>query len=230
MITLTIDNQPEITVLMKTMLQNIDPKGEHMTATSVNEAIDLLSDRVQIVFLDIEMPGINGIDAAKHFQEKYDRLNVIFVTGHIEYSFAAHGVHPSGFLVKPVDEQDIRRELRHLRYPVSEMSLCVSCDPFTVRSSEKQIVFKGDKTEELFAYLVYKNGAFCTNDELITVLWGGESDRSGRLRQIIMNLKSTLSTVSTDILVRKYGKTSIDMNRIEVKGELSFIKLHYNWI
>ena len=230
MITLTIDNQPEITVLMKTMLQNIDPKGEHMTATSVNEAIDLLSDRVQIVFLDIEMPGINGIDAAKHFQEKYDRLNVIFVTGHIEYSFAAHGVHPSGFLVKPVDEQDIRRELRHLRYPVSEMSLCVSCDPFTVRSSGKQIVFKGDKAEELFAYLVYKNGAFCTNDELITVLWGGESDRSGRLRQIIMNLKSTLSTVGTDILVRKYGKTSIDMNRIEVKGELSFLKLHYNWI
>ena len=132
--------------------------------------------------------------------------------------------------MKPVDEQDIRRELRHLRYPVSEMSLCVSCDPFTVRSSGKQIVFKGDKTEELFAYLVYKNGAFCTNDELITVLWGGESDRSGRLRQIIMNLKSTLSTVGTDILVRKYGKTSIDMNRIEVKGELSFLKLHYNWI
>ena len=169
MITLSVDDQQEVTSLMKKMLTKIDPNGTHLPAANMDEAFSLLSDEVQIIFLDIEMPGISGLEAAELLQKRYKRLNVVFVTGHPEYSFPAHSVHPSGFLAKPVDEQDILREITHLRYPIEEQKsqIRVRCSPFAVFVRDKLFAFKSDRTVELFAYLVYRNGAFCTNGELL---------------------------------------------------------------
>ena len=55
MITLSVDDQPKIVGLMKNMLYKIDPEGRHMTALNMNEAFALLSDDVQVIFLDIEL-------------------------------------------------------------------------------------------------------------------------------------------------------------------------------
>ena len=46
-----------------------------MTASDINEARDLLTDDVQIIFLDIEMPGLNGIDFAKRIAEGKKKEN-----------------------------------------------------------------------------------------------------------------------------------------------------------
>lgn len=75
---------------MKKMLGRIDPRGRHMTASNMDEAFALLSDEVQVIFLDIEMQGLKGIEAADLLGKKYPRLNIIFVTGHPEYSLSAH--------------------------------------------------------------------------------------------------------------------------------------------
>ena len=45
-------NKPEITGLMKKKLGRIDPRGRHMTASNMDEAFALLSDEVQVIFLD----------------------------------------------------------------------------------------------------------------------------------------------------------------------------------
>lgn len=231
MMTLSVDDQSEVTELMRRMLCRIDPEGRHMTASGMEEAEALLSDEVQIVFLDIEMPGVNGIEAAQRLQKRYSRLNVIFVTGHPEYSFAAHGVHPSGFLAKPVDEEDILRELRHLRFPIQAVCpLRVRCSPFALFAGDKPFDFHSDRTMELFAYLVYKNGAFCTNGELLGILWDGNPDRSGRLRQLIMDMRAGLSRVGAEqVIVKKYGKIGLDMKRLPYEGAPESIAEEFGW-
>ena len=233
MITLSVDDQQEVTNLMKKMLTNIDPKGTHMTALNMDEAFGLLSDDVQIIFLDIEMPGLSGLEAADLLQKRYKRLNVIFVTGHPEYSFDAHGVHPSGFLAKPVDEQDIRKELIHLRFPIEtpKSPLKVQCSPFAVFAGDKPFVFKSDRTLELFAYLVYRNGAFCTNGELISVLWEGNMAKNGRLRQLVMDMRDCLKEVGAEnIIIKKYGRIGINNNLIEFDGDKQKIADEFNWV
>ena len=231
MMTLSVDDQSEVTELMRRMLCRIDPEGRHMTASGMEEAEALLSDEVQIVFLDIEMPGVNGIETAQRLQKRYSRLNVIFVTGHPEYSFAAHGVHPSGFLAKPVDEEDILRELRHLRFPIQAVCpLRVRCSPFALFVGDKPFDFDSDRTMELFAYLVYKNGAFCTNGELLGILWDGNPDRSGRLRQLIMDMRAGLSRVGAEqVIVKKYGKIGLDMKRLPYEGAPESIAEEFGW-
>ena len=233
MITLSVDDQREVLTLMQKMLKDIDPHGTHLTASDMVEAFGLLSDEVQVIFLDIEMVGMNGIEAAELLQKKYPRLNVIFVTGHPEYSLSAHEVFPSGFLTKPVDEQDIRRALSHLRYPIEKTTaaLTVRCAPFALFVGEKPFDFKSGRTIELFAYLVYKNGAFVTNGELLGILWDGSTDKDSRLRQLIMDMRSCLNEIGAgNLIVKKYGRIGLDMNALRCVGEIGEIESQFNWI
>ena len=233
MITLSVDDSKDVITLMKMMLTRIDPGGKHMIASNMKEAFELMSEDVDIVFLDIEMPGINGLEAADLLQSKYPRLNIIFVTGHPEYAYSAHGVHPSGFLSKPIDEYDIMRELKHLRFPLGsgKSGLCVQCSPFAVYFDNEQINFKSAKTTELFAYLIYRDGAFCTIDEVLTALWGGDVEKSGRLRQLVMDLRSSLAEVNSESVVsKKYGKLGLNMQFISVEGNKNAIVEQFGWI
>ena len=61
--------------------------------------------RFDIVFLDIQMDGINGIEAARKLREKQDDIVLIFITGLKEYVFDALDLYAFQYLLKPVDEK-----------------------------------------------------------------------------------------------------------------------------
>lgn len=232
MITLSVDDQKEAAELMLYMLRKIDPNGTHMCASNMKDAFRLLNDEVQIIFLDIELPGLNGIEAAPMLKEKYKKLNIIYVTGHPEYVFDAVGMHPSGFLTKPVCEEDIIRELQELRFPLETVKtpLKVQCSPFALFADGKPFDFGRGLTIELFAYLVYKEGAFCTNGELLGILWGGDPDKQGNLRQLVLDLRNSLREIGAEqIIEKKYGKIAIKMDAIDCEGTPSKIIEQYNW-
>lgn len=232
MITLSVDDQKEAAELMLYMLRKIDPNGTHMCASNMKDAFRLLNDEVQIIFLDIELPGLNGIEAAPMLKEKYKKLNIIYVTGHPEYVFDAVGMHPSGFLIKPVCEEDIIRELQELRFPLETVRtpLKVQCSPFALFADGKPFDFGRGLTIELFAYLVYKEGAFCTNGELLGILWGGDPDKQGNLRQLVLDLRNSLREIGAEqIIEKKYGKIAIKMDAIDCEGTPSKIIEQYNW-
>ncbi|MBQ3265336.1 MAG: response regulator [Ruminococcus sp.] len=233
MLTLSIDDQKAATDLMTYMLNKIDPDGTHLAANSASEALTMLSDDVQIVFLDIEMPGSNGIQLADKIRREYDSINVIFVTGHPEYSFEAYGVRPSGFLAKPVTEKDIERELKELRYPISERQpiLRVQCSPFAVFANDEPFEFKRQSTMELFAYLVYKKGAYCSNNEIIAVLWGGGTEKQAYLRKLLSDMRECFNSIGLeDIIAKKYGKTCVNMKLLQCVGSPQMIVEEYGWI
>ena len=232
MLTLSIDDQKTATDLMTFMLKKIDPQGTHIAANTVSEAMALLSNDVQIVFLDIEMPGINGIQLADRIRREYDALNIIFVTGHPEYSFEAYGVRPSGFLAKPVTEKDIERELKELRYPISKTKprLRVQCSPFAVFADDEPFKFERKKTMELFAYLVYKKGAYCTNGAMITVLWN-DDNKQVYLRKLIGDMNECFRSAGIeDVITKKYGMTCVNMHMIQCVGNPLKIAEEYRWI
>lgn len=61
----------------------------------------------QIYLLDIEMPGINGLDAAKKIREIDKRAIIIFVTSYSDYVFSSFEVQPFRFVNKPVDYEKL---------------------------------------------------------------------------------------------------------------------------
>ena len=70
-----------------------------------------------LTFLDIELGKTNGLDLCKKFLEINPRTNVIFLTAYVEYSFEAWNTGASGYLLKPITAENLRAQLKNLRYP-----------------------------------------------------------------------------------------------------------------
>lgn len=67
--------------------------------------------RLDIVFLDIQMGGMDGIETARRLRERQDDIVLIFVTGNREYVFDALDLYAFHYLLKPVDENKFREVL-----------------------------------------------------------------------------------------------------------------------
>lgn len=74
---------------------------------------------LDIAFLETEIGGYSGIALASDIKRYSPNCNIIFVTSFPQHSLEAFKARPSGFVVKPFDEKDIRLELEDLRYPVN---------------------------------------------------------------------------------------------------------------
>ena len=76
------------------------------------------SNPVALAFLDIEMGRTSGLELCRRLIELNPRTNVVFLTAYREYSYDAWGTGASGFLLKPLIEDDVRGVLGRLRYPI----------------------------------------------------------------------------------------------------------------
>ena len=57
-----------------------------------------------MVFLDIEMEHMDGMETARQIRKKNKIVLIIFVTSHTSYAIEAYSVHPFQFIVKPIEE------------------------------------------------------------------------------------------------------------------------------
>ena len=71
----------------------------------------------ELVFLDIEMPGMNGFQMLEKMEE-FD-FEVIFVTAYDEYTLNALRISALDYLLKPVDTEDLKNALSRLRKKIS---------------------------------------------------------------------------------------------------------------
>lgn len=77
--------------------------------------------KLDILFLDIDMGGINGIETGKEIRKKDKELKIIYLTSFSDYTHLAFRVHAFGYLTKPFKEEDIINELKEaLEYKVKE--------------------------------------------------------------------------------------------------------------
>lgn len=161
------------------MLRKLAAIGPEMNVTGLTSSPEALTWALEhhpdVVFTDIEMPVLGGLEFAKQIRELSPSTNIIFTTAHAEYALDAHGLYPSGFLMKPVSEEDLRAALANLRHPVAHYPRCrvqVTCfGNFDVFVDGKPLAFKRSKTKELFAYLVDRRGSRVTVGEVLSVLW-----------------------------------------------------------
>jgi two-component system LytT family response regulator len=86
---------------------NIEIVGE---ATNAQEALALIKAlEYQVLFLDISMPGMNGLELGAAIQELPRQPQVIFVTAYDEYAVKAFEVNAVDYLLKPVDQARLKK-------------------------------------------------------------------------------------------------------------------------
>lgn len=93
---------------------SIEGAGIACTVEEFSNGAELLRNYqdYDILFLDIDMPVVNGIEAAKKIRRKDRKVKIIYVTGYQDYMQRSFDVHPFSFLVKPVKKEMIIKQLR----------------------------------------------------------------------------------------------------------------------
>jgi DNA-binding LytR/AlgR family response regulator len=90
----------------------VEVVGEAATAA---EALALAqSVRYDVVFLDVEMPGVSGLEVARLVLDRRERPAVVFVTAHERYAVDAFAVEAFDYLVKPVEPERLARVVERL--------------------------------------------------------------------------------------------------------------------
>lgn len=73
------------------------------------------TNELDLVFLDIEMPGTNGMEAAVKIRQNDAVLSIVFVTGYVDYVFDGYTVGALDYLTKPLNFQRLERVLSRVQ-------------------------------------------------------------------------------------------------------------------
>ena len=103
----------DFTAIMNKLYKSLD-----IIIDEFSDGVQLLrkfeQKRYDIVFLDIEMPTIDGISLAKKLRELREDVYIVFLTGHIQYAQNGYKVNALRYLTKPIKEEDISEVISHI--------------------------------------------------------------------------------------------------------------------
>ena len=198
-----------------------------------------------VVFSDIEMPGISGLDFAIRLRQLCAKTKIIFVTAYSQYALDAFRLHVHGYILKPITEDRVREELLHA-LPESAGELEIEAGDqsgmddrggadsrssgeellrvqffgyFEVFRKDEPLMFGRRQTKELLAYLIDRMGASCTSEEIATALWEDETNMKNmkaRIRILISDLRQTFARYGLeDVLIRRSGQIAIRKDRVD---------------
>ena len=102
------DENLELKVLEKTVKKHFVDEPETFASSNGRKASQICDEvKPDIALLDIEMPGMNGIELAKYIKEKYANCIIIFITAYDRFDYAIEAMHIKAFdyLLKPWKEE-----------------------------------------------------------------------------------------------------------------------------
>jgi DNA-binding LytR/AlgR family response regulator len=93
-------------------------------ATSGLKALRIASEhKPQVVFLDVDMPEMNGLEVARRMAEWQSEIFFIFATGYPDYAMQAFELYSFDYILKPFDEERIKKTLRKLNNRLTSQKL-----------------------------------------------------------------------------------------------------------
>lgn len=87
--------------------------GEATNAREASQLIEALD--YDVIFLDVQMPGMNGIELARQLRSREVPPRVVFVTAHENYAVPAFEMRAVDYLLKPIDDERLAETIQRLR-------------------------------------------------------------------------------------------------------------------
>ena len=111
---LIVDDEPPARERLRRLLEEIDEVAVVGEAANGAEALELCAALdPDVVLLDVRMPGMDGIEAARHLDALEEPPAVIFTTAYDEHALEAFETQAVGYLLKPVRREKLARAIRH---------------------------------------------------------------------------------------------------------------------
>ena len=240
--TIVVDDEPLALDLLKSYLSNmpsIEIIAQCQNGTQAVEAI--IEHQPDLVFLDIEMPGLNGLDVIKKLQADIVPL-VVFVTAYDEYALNAFDVCAVDYILKPIDSDSLQRAVERSleRYKGSQGN--ADDKRVIVDAMAKMNESQPEKNNSVSLESTARNSQIVVKDQGVVTLieqqdieWIDAAGdymcihAAGETHIMRSTLKNLLQQLDSEVFKRVHRSTVVNLSCIEkifprAKGEY-FLKL-----
>ena len=180
------------------------------------------SNVVDFAVLDIDMPGMNGMELARRLREIRSDIIIVFATAHPKFAVDALKMKADYVVFKPFDREDIMdvleraklfRQRQKKRYRFHTFGL------FDMEVNGVPVRFRSGKAKELMALCVYFNGRPVSIHEMVAKLWGddaADSPENTGYRRAIKELADSLKACGAEEnFLRERGSIRVRMDLAE---------------
>ncbi len=213
------DERPAIRVLQR-MLQHYEDLEIRGVYTNPLKAFDdIIKNKPEVVFLDINMPQVRGLDLGSCILEVSPNTNLIFVTAYDMYAVEAFELNALDYLLKPISEERLKKAVerirsKHLTKPVClTKKLIIKCLGASILywDNQQPMKFRTEKTRELFLYILHNRNRRITKEEILDHIWA-EDNPERAIRQLYNGIYYIRKALE------EYG---VDKSRININGDYS---------
>ncbi|MBB6669885.1 response regulator [Cohnella nanjingensis] len=194
-------------------IDDVEVVGMHQYPQEALEAIVRI--RPDVVFLDIDMPEMNGLAAAEKVQDLHPAAEVVFVTAYEEYAVKAFELQALDYILKPLQPERLLRTIGRLSDRLQQKPAPVAAPPMIRCFPSLQIEYGDGKTlpwrttkaQELFAYLLYRRHQPTRKDTLLDLLWPHTESKKAytQLYTTIYQLRRSMEAAGLDIRIVNAG-------------------------
>ena len=182
---LVVDDEEMITDLISSHLQNCGYNT--LIANNVNEAMEELRHQPNLIILDINMPGTNGLELCRNIR-KHISCPIIFLTARITEQDTINGFQYGGddYITKPFSLKELTARIEaHLRRDernkntfsifTTHDGLIVNLSKQTISYGDKEIPFS-KKEFDLIEYLITNKGQVFDKEKIYETVWGYDAE------------------------------------------------------
>lgn len=170
----------------------------------------------QVAFLDIEMPGLDGLDLAKIIKEWNKNIYIVFVTANRNYAIQAFELQSLDYLLKPILKYRLEKTIIRIQEqltmtgkhsvsikPISPTIKVICFNEFVVYQQDEPVKWKTAKSKELFAFLISNLHTYVNRDTIIDQLWPEHDYKKAKiqLHTSMSHLRKTLDSIGLEKVI-----------------------------
>jgi two-component system, OmpR family, KDP operon response regulator KdpE len=200
---LVVDDEPQIRRVMRTTLSSHGYVIRE--ATTGEEAVDAVrKERPDLILLDVNMPGIGGVEAAREIREMCDAPIIMLTVRNAERDkVVALDAGADDYVVKPFGIEELLARIRAAlrRYAPGDAIPTFTAKDLTIDFENRQVVVRGrdvhltPKEFDVLKHLVGNLGKPLSHRRLLQAVWGPEyGEETENLRVVINQLRKKIES------------------------------------
>lgn len=141
----------------------------------------ILKEDVDVIFLDIGLPEMNGIRLAEKVLKDKPNLLIVFVTAYDKYAVKAFELNAIDYLVKPIPPERLKKTVERIDNNLQSSTIEKNSPLYvnvlgqfsveSVKGKREFVAWRTKKAAELFLYLLHHRGKMVRKSFLIELLW-----------------------------------------------------------
>ena len=182
------------------------------------EALEcILSEEYDLIVLDLNLPGMDGMEILKELRQKNEETKVIILSARGQIADKVEGLDAGAndYMEKPFHLQELEARIRSLtRRKFVQKDICLECGGIRFDTIKREVYAKGNKVSltrkenGILEYLLFNIGRPVSQEELIEHVWDASVDSfSGSIRVHMSSLRRKLKAeLGYDPIINKVGE------------------------